>query len=178
MKRFFAITVVMLLSSAVFFVVVCAGADPVVKTFKGTWTGKTFLLGQGGPCGSSETLDFAIGKGVNTLTGASDWLSVSCNQPPDQYGRIESVGWAIITASDGDELHISTWGVITFVSQTSATWYQESDIVGGTGRFEGASSDTPTISTGVFDLVTDPGAFPPGVMKAVWSGNQVGEIRY
>jgi len=161
MKRLFAITVVMLLSSAMFFVVICAGAGPVTKPFQAMWTGTIYVLG---PCpdtnnfppGAAQVIN--VGKGVSTLAGKSDFISSYCtNFLPPNYNTAEGSGWAILTAANGDALHLLI--TVTLDLRTNPpSWTEHETVVGGTGMFKGAAGESD--SEGTWTLGTDP--FPYG----------------
>jgi hypothetical protein len=193
MKRLFAITVVMLLSSAMFFVVVCAGGDSVTKPFKGKWTGNLYVLG---PCpdpsfqpGYSQGIN--IGKGVSTLTGESDFLFVYCticseptNTPPYFCNTINGSGWGIITAANGDALHVEITYLEIDLTDPVPQWTELETLVGGTGRFEDATGSSD--SHGIWTLGTDPFPFgnnpsiPPQLLQPPqgWVGTTEGEITF
>jgi len=160
MKRYFAITTGMLLSTAMFFTVVYAGGHEIVKPTKGTWSGVTYFLGPTPSC--PTTIIQATGKGVMTLTGKSKWIG----EPVclDAYGYAS--GPATIIAANGDEIHLMTG--IQF-DQVNGTWVQDSLGVGGTGRFEGTGGFSH--SEGVFKLL-------PSGTEAVWAGTNEGELTF
>lgn len=162
MKRIFAITAVMLLSTAMFFVVVCAGADSVTKSTKGTWSGIGYNVGQGN-CAPGLLQTMSIGKGVMTLTGESEWFSLGCLDPATGNG----LGTAVITAANGDVLYLMI--NIQLVPETvdSGNWFQTEQIIGGTGRFEGSTGDGSSSGTYKFIGAID-----------VWAGTNEGEITF
>ncbi|MGB7972683.1 MAG: hypothetical protein WCF31_12035 [Candidatus Deferrimicrobiaceae bacterium] len=179
MKRLFSIASVMLLFSAIFFVAAGAGADMVSHPTHGMWTGTDYLVG---PCpDTSEAFLFVnIGQGVMTHIGKSKFVSVSCASF-DSPTSLEGSGWMIVTASNGDTIHVS----IEFSNDLSVTpiqWTEHELIVGGTGRFEGATGESYT--EGTFAPVTDPFPFgesiPPGVLQppSPWIGTTEGWIMY
>lgn len=163
MKRCFAITIAMLLSSAMLFVVVCAAAPatPTVAT-KGTWSGIGYNVGQGScPAGQLQTM--AIGKGFMTFTGASEWFSQGCLDP--QSGA--AGGTAFITAADGDVLFLTINIQLIPDTADSGTWSQTEDIIGGTGKFEGATGTGSSSGTYKFNGAMDH-----------WAGTNKGEITF
>ena len=158
MKRLFAITVVMLLSSAMFFVVVCAGADPVVKPLKGRWSGTTAIVGF---CSDqSPFLALSTAKGIMTLTGESEWASSVCCGPT---GHCE--GTALITAANGDVLILS---IIHDFNPVLGTWEQSEVFTGGTGRFEGVTGNST--SSGTFTFT--------GQLTDSWTGTNEGMLTF
>ena len=191
MKRIFAITVVMLLSSAMFFVVVCAGAGPVTKPFHGMWSGNIYLVG---PCTDTNfpPTEFPsppfpppvqvinVGKGVSTITGESDFFSVYCNYFTSETTMAGS-GWAILTAANGDVLHLRIAGTLNL---DTGAWTEEEWAEGGTGRFKDATGETE--SGGNIIAPTDPDLFPynanipPRLIQApaFWVGTTKGWIMY
>jgi hypothetical protein len=176
MKRLFASTVVTLLSSAMFFVVVCAGADMKTGPFNGSWSGKSYQPGGGGPfqpsvsCPQGAQPFLSIGKGHLNIIGAGDWVSWGCLTAGPSNPLI-GTGSAIITTATGDALYLNTVITFTFTANMVGTWHQEETATGGTGRFELASSPLgPSTSDGTFDWTTQPG---------VWKGtNTEGYIEF
>ncbi len=173
MKRFFAITTVMVLCSALFFAVACEGAGlfggifgtrvgaaaaPVEKKpASGMWSGTIYDVGF---CAGSTTAApviqaINVGKGVSTLTGKSDWFSVICtycaipnlNRPPAYCDEMDGSGWAIITTANGDKLHLEITSVGADLTATPPSWTEDETIVGGTGRYEGASGESHSKGT-------------------------------
>ena len=160
MKRLFAITVVMLLSSAMFFVVVCAGAHPVEKPTQGMWTGTIYVLGPcpdttNFPLGAAQVIN--VGKGVLTHTGKSNFISSSCSYFTSETSA-EGSGWAVLTAENGDTIHFSIELTLD-LSTNPPSWTEHETVVGGTGRFEGATGESD--SEGTWTLGADP--FPYGL---------------
>lgn len=165
MKRLFAVASVMLLSFAVFFVSASAGAGPVTVALHGTWSGFGYNVGQGScPEGYLETI--AIGKGVMNLTGASQWFSLGCTDP--QAGSTE--GNAVITAVNGDALYMmfTIQLIPDFEGAVSGTWIQDEVIIGGSGRFAGATGSGK--SSGTYEFI--------GPVMDVWAGTNEGEITF
>src|SRR5512146_568593 len=108
MKRHLAITVATLLCSAMFFVVVCAGGNPVTKPFKAMWTGTLYVLGPctdpSFPAGAFQTIN--VGKGISTLAGESDILFGYCTYF-DSATSMAGSGWGIMTTAKGDAIYLS-----------------------------------------------------------------------
>jgi hypothetical protein len=180
MKRLFAITVVMLLSSAMFFAVVYAGPGPVTKPFKAKWTGTLYTVGlcfdEWPPTGNLvQTIN--VGKGVSTLTGVSDFLFVYCIDATYGVGS----GWGILTAASGDTIHVSVEELAVDLTKDPVEWSETELILGGTGRFEGAIGSS--FSHGTWTSGTDsfPGtSIPPPLLEAPqgWVGTTEGEVTY
>ena len=182
MKRLFAITTVLVLSSAIFFVAAGAGADMVTKPVKGKWSGIDYAVGF---CTNGAIQSVNLGKGVSTGIGASDILSVSClycsNDPNDP--SCESSGWMIVTAANGDALHLDSYATI---GMSSGEWEEVEEVVGGTGRFKDATGLLTT--KGNFMLPSDPDLFPfdadpsipPSLLQppSFWVGTTDGWITY
>lgn len=180
-----AIALVMILSFAMFFVAVSAeagffgksflgtrsgaGADDemfqsVTKSVKGTWNGIGYNVGQG-ICAAGLLQTMALGKGVMTLTGKSEWFSVGCLDPAT--GVTE--GTAVITAANGDLVYL-TFHLQLIPDTLGAdfgTWVQTTEMIGGTGRFENASG--PGDSSGTYKFI--------GAIDA-WSGTNEGWITF
>lgn len=191
MKRLFAISVVMLLSSAMFFVVVGAGAGPVEKKpASGMWSGTIYDVGY---CAGSTTeapviQAINVGKGVSTLTGKSDWFSVVCtyctipNQnSPFGCDEMSGSGWAIITAANGDKLHLEITDVGVDLTAIPPIWTEYETIVGGTGRFDGASGESDSNGTWTSGILFPSGENIPPLLilpPQGWVGTNEGWIKY
>lgn len=160
MKRLFSITTIVVLCSALFFVVVCAGADPVVP-FKGSWSGgSTFYFPSNCPA-DKPLLAITTAKGVATLTGASKMDATYCCNPSTGYCE----GTSKITAANGDEIHLS---VVHNFNPLSGDWTQDEVITGGTGRFKGATGES--MSSGTSTLT--------GPTTDTWQGTNVGTLEF
>jgi hypothetical protein len=184
MKRLFSIASVMLLFSAIFFMAAGAGADMVSHPTHGMWNGTDYLVG---PCPDTNNtfpegalLAVNIGQGVMTHIGKSNFISVSCLYFTSET-EVAGSGWMIVTTSNGDTIHVS----IDFTNDLSVppgSWTEHESIVGGTGRFEGATGESDT--EGIFTPVTDPfpfgGSIPPALFQAPspWIGTTEGWIKY
>ena len=163
MKRLFAITGVILLSSVIFFVIVGEAGGPPARTLKGRWSGIGYNVGQGN-CPDNHVQNYAIARGMLNLTGESEWFSEGCLD----LATYTSKGYAVITASNGDRLFIGFVITLSPPDVTGAgTWSQEEEIIGGTGRFEGVGGTSS--SGGPYQYI---GAF------TVWSGTNEGEIYF
>ena len=139
MKRIFAVTAAMLLSTAMFLVVECGAGDPVTKPLKARWSGVDYAVG---PCldpdpslppGAFQV--FNVGKGVATITGESGFITVSCTAFSSVAIVVDS-GWMILTASNGDKLHARIEGTTDLAT---GEWTETEWVVGGTGRFKNAT---------------------------------------
>lgn len=161
MKRLCAIAAVILLSSAMFFVPVCAGGDQVTRPSKGMWSGTTYILAQNN-CPDDHNLFVSIGKGVSTLSGASDYFAMYCVKLATGEG-VE--GDAIITAANGDALFLKITINFNFAN---GTWLQDEIIYGGTGRFADAEGQTASGGT----------LTPTGAAQGIWEGASAGEISF
>ncbi len=164
MKRLFSITLVMFLSSTMFFTVVYAGEHEGVIPVKGTWSGITSFLGQGN-CPSGSIMIQSIGKGVMTLTAASEWVGAPACL--DQATGFAS-GTAVIIVANGDALYLTSGIQFTFDSATSGSWVQDTIGYGGTGRFAGTGGTSH--SWGEFHFINQ--------TEAVWTGTNEGDITF
>jgi len=183
MKRQCAITVVVLLSSAMFLMGVCAAGNPVTKPFKAQWSGTDYAVG---PCVDPVTnlpgaLILNLGKGVATITGESEFFSVSCNTFTSETTAVNS-GWMIVTAADGDKLHITIEGTLNLAT---GEWTEEETTVGGTGRFKNATgfaeSGGNIITSNGLDLFPfGTSAIKPELLAAptYWVGKTDGYLTY
>jgi len=176
----------MLLSSAMFLVGVCVAGDPVTKPFKAKWSGADYFVGPcvdpdpNLPAGALQVLN--IGKGVATITGESEFVSVSCSAFTSATTAVNS-GWMILTAADGDKLHIRIEGTLNLAT---GEWTEEETVVGGTGRFKNATGYSE--SGGNIITPTAPDLFPfdanpaikPGLLAepTYWVGKTDGYITY
>ena len=206
MKRLFAITLVMILSSAMFCTVVYAWAGHGTKHFTGhgtkpfnaMWSGTLYVVG---PCTDLNWVPpmdaigdplqvINVGKGVSTLAGKSDFISSFCTlctdinlyTVPPSCNALGGSGWAIMTAANGDALHLEITSVTVDLTKAPPEWTEHETIVSGTGRFEGAagesdSSGTWTLGTDLFPYETE---IHPLLLQAPqgWVGATEGEIMY
>jgi hypothetical protein len=166
MKRLFAITSAMLLSTAMIFVVVCAAGD--TKPMRGVWSGKAFFFE------SFEAPMYIIvnGKGNATQLGKTDYFAYLVPNDTDKHPDYYLRGGAVDTAADGDALYLE----IYFKDDpVSGTWEQIDEIVGGTGKFAGASGNTTSSGTYVIDM--EPSILPY-IPSITWAGTSKGWIRY
>ena len=91
----------------------------------------TLILDQAGhPIG-------AVPTGSGTATHLGRWtVSGNVQYIPDSNGVLHSTGEAILTASDGDKVNLQIEGVLDPIAGVDQGIFR---IVGGTGRFEGAT---------------------------------------
>ncbi len=81
----------------------------------------------------------AIPTGSGTATHLGQWtVTGNVKYTPDANGVLHSSGDATITASNGDKVQIQIEGVLDPVAGMDQGIFH---IVGGTGRFEGATGD-------------------------------------
>jgi hypothetical protein len=80
-----------------------------------------------------------IPTGSGTATHLGQWtVAGNVKYTPDENGVLHSSGEATLTAADGDKLKIEVEGVLDPVAFADQGVFH---IVGGTGKFEGASGD-------------------------------------
>ena len=97
----------------------------------------------------------AIPTGSGTATHLGQWtVTGNVKYTPDANGVLHSSGDATITASNGDKVQIQIEGILDPVAGMDQGIFH---IVGGTGRFEGATGDANFVVqlnplTGGFDL--------------------------
>ncbi len=97
----------------------------------------------------------AIPTGSGTATHLGQWtVTGNVKYTPDANGVLHSSGDATITAANGDKVQIQIEGVLDPVAGMDQGLFH---IVGGTGRFEGATGDANFVVqlnplTGGFDL--------------------------
>jgi len=187
MKKSFAITVVMLLSSAMFLVGVCVAGPPEstpTKPFVAQWTGTLYNVGVCVP-DTSKVLTINFGQGSATLLGPASFVFMYCVDPITLSGE----GWGIVTTANGDKLFskITNLAVEFGDPGTPTIWREDEEILGGTGRFENARGDSK--SSGILTSAEGfPVGFtvPPPVLLANppdtgiqnWIGTTKGEIRF
>jgi len=184
MKRLFAITTVVILCSALFFVVVCAAGPPIPTI--GTWKGTTTTGAPTGSCLSAGgvALISAEGKGVASPWGAGTWVGdptclfilIPAGSYVDGKQVFQGSGTATITTANGDEVYLEE--VFTLIGNLIAPpapatdaqgqWTQDIDITGGTGRFTNAYGHA--FSSGVWTNNND------GTLS--WEGTHTGTISY
>ena len=97
----------------------------------------------------------AIPTGSGTATHLGQWtVTGNVKYTPDSNGVLHSSGDATLTAANGDKLQINIDGILDPVAGMDQGFFY---IVGGTGRFEGASGTANFLVsinpiTGGFDL--------------------------
>lgn len=184
MKKSFAITVVVLLSSAMFLVGVCVAGPPAstpTKPFVGQWTGTLYNVGVCVPdIGKVLTVNF--GQGSATVLGPASFVFMYCIDPITLSGE----GWGIVTTANGDKLYSKITN-LTVTLGTPTTWSEHEELLGGTGRFENVRGDTD--SSGIWTTADGfPIGFtvPPPVLLTIppdtgvqnWIGTTIGELRF
>ncbi len=180
MKRLFAITAVLILSSAMVFVVPSVAGDPVTRPVKITWTGILYNFAPSASCPAGTFQGVNIGKGLSTLYGESDWLGVYCLQ----FASATSVtgsGWGILTAANGDRVHLSL-DVTVDLSKYPVEWSETEFILGGTGRFEGVTGTSD--SHGIYTSGVNPFPFGSSIQPLLiqapqgYVGTSEGEVTF
>jgi hypothetical protein len=87
----------------------------------------------------------AIPTGSGTATYLGQWtVSGTVSYTPDSNGVLHSSGSATLTAANGDKLQIQIDGILEPVAGVVQGAFH---IVGGTGRFEGATGETSFVVT-------------------------------
>lgn len=170
MKRTLAITTVLFLFSALFFVCVCPAGDE--RSLKGSWSGEMYMMGPGagldtGLCPVGTLLVISIGKGVSSHLGASDYFGALCWHQIDAT-TMEGQGFAILTGANGDKLFTNAILTSYGIGGPSGPWEEIATITGGTGTFEGATGEGT--SKGTWTLI-NPAMFS-------WTGKSNGLIGY
>jgi len=182
MKKSFAITVVVLLSSAMFLVGICVGGPPEstpTKPFVGQWTGTLYNVGLCYP-DTSKVLTVNFGQGSATVLGPASFVFMYCIDPFTLSGS----GWGIVTTANGDKLYERITN-LTVTLGNPVTWSEDEELLGGTGRFENARGYSK--SSGIWTSAEGfPVGFevPPPVLLAIppdtgvqnWIGTTIGTI--
>lgn len=122
--------------------------------------GQTFYFPSTCPA-DKPLLAIVTAKGIATLTGACEWDATYCCNPTAG----ECVGTAKITAANGDEIHLS---LIHNFNPLSGDWNQIEEIIGGTGRFMGATGES--MSSGTSTLT--------GPTTDSWQGKNIGTLEF
>jgi hypothetical protein len=87
----------------------------------------------------------AIPTGSGTATHLGQWtVTGNVHYTPDSNGVLRSSGDATLTAANGDKLQIQIDGILDPVAGMDQGAFH---IVGGTGRFEGATGETKFVVT-------------------------------
>ena len=103
----------------------------------------------------SGNLTGAIATGSGTATHLGQWTVIgNVKYTPDANGVLRSSGEATLTAANGDKLQLAIDGILDPIAAVDQGLFH---IVGGTGRFEGASGDANFVVninplSGGFDL--------------------------
>ena len=125
-------------------------ASAVERPFALRGTGVATLITDG-----SGHLIGAIPTGSGTATHLGQWtVTGNVQYTPDSNGVLHSSGTATLTAADGDKLQLQIEGILDPIAAVDQGLFH---IVGGTGRFEGATGDTNFVVsinplTGGFEL--------------------------
>jgi len=174
MKRLFAITTVVVLCSALFFVVVCVAGPPKTITSEGKWSGTTTPTGS---CTGGFTAE-SVGTGVLSHLGVTTWVGPSMCfialvpvSSLDYAPVFQGYGPATITTATGEEIWLLTH--FTYIIGTGEPdshflWAQDIEVASGTGRFVNATGHVH--STGV-GKSNDDGT-------GSWEGTSIGTITY
>jgi hypothetical protein len=147
MKRFTKIHTLML---SLLMLLATIPVSAVERPFALNGTGVATLItdGAGHLIGATPT-------GSGTATHLGQWtVTGNVNYTPDSNGVLHSSGSATLTAANGDKLQIQIDGILDPVAGVDQGIFH---IVGGTGRFEGATGDANFVVqinpvTGGFDL--------------------------
>jgi hypothetical protein len=187
MKKSFAITVVVLLSSAMFLVGVCVAGPPEstpTKPFVAQWTGTLYYVGVCVP-DTSKVMTVNFGQGSATVLGPASFVFMYCVDPITLSGE----GWGIVTTANGDKLFSKITNLTVEFGDpgTPPIWREDEEVLGGTGRFENARGDS--ISSGILTSAEGfPVGFtvpppmllanPPDTGVRNWIGTTIGELRF
>ena len=147
MKRF---TKIHALAVLLFVLLGTIPASAVERPFalKGSGVAPLIFDGEGHLIGATPT-------GSGTATHLGQWtVAGNVQYTPDSNGVLHSSGDATLTASDGDKLQIQIEGILDPVAAIDQGVFR---IVGGTGRFQGATGEANFVVqinplTGGFDL--------------------------
>jgi hypothetical protein len=186
MKKSFAITVVVLLSSAMFLVGVCVAGPPEstpTKPFVGQWTGTLYNVGVCPYEPERYILTVNFGQGSTTVLGPANFVFMYCIDPTLTLG---GYGWGIVTTANGDKLYSKITN-LKLTPGTPTTWSEDEELLGGTGRFENARGESK--SSGIWTTAdgfpvgfTVPSptllAIPPDTGVQNWIGTTTGELRF
>ena len=146
MKRFMKIRT---LIPMFFLLVTTIPVSAVERPFALRGTGVATLI-----IDESGNLVGATPTGSGTATHLGQWTVSGNVKYTPENGVLKSSGQAILTAADGDKVFIEIDGILDPVAAVDQGIFH---IVGGTGRFEGASGDTNFVvsinpMTGGFEL--------------------------
>jgi hypothetical protein len=159
MKRLFAITTVLVLCSALFFVV----ASPAAEIhFDGKWWGKSYVFYHPACPVTTPLMFISIGKGVTSLMGGVNWLGMVCINL-EQNGSGAGTGTAIVSKPNGDALYL----LLSLTLNADGSWTESEEIVGGAGRFMGITGSSD--SNGFAEL-------SPLTLTGDWKGTNEGNV--
>ena len=137
MKRFTKIHVLMI---TLFMLLGTIPTSAVERPFAINGSGVATLITDpsGNPIG-------AIATGAGTATHLGQWTVIgNPKYTPDSNGVIHSSGEATLTAANGDKLNFTIDGILDPIAGVDQGVFY---IVGGTGRFEGASGSANFVVT-------------------------------
>jgi len=159
MKRVFAITTVLVLCSALFFVVVSPAAE---IHFDGKWWGKSYVFFHPDCPDETPFMFTSIGKGVTSLMGGVDWFGMVCISLVPGSPRV-GTGTAIVSKPNGDALYL----LLSLTIYDDGSWIESEEIVGGAGRFMGYTGTSN--SNGFAEL-------SPFTFTGDWRGTNEGDV--
>jgi hypothetical protein len=162
MKRLFAITTVLVLCSALFFVV----ASPAAEIhFDGKWYGKSYVFVYDGCPNSTPLMFISIGGGVTSLMGGVNWFGMICIiLDPSTGAGFGNNGTAIVSKPNGDALYLN---ILSLTLNPDGSWIQSEEIVGGAGKFMGYTGTSD--SNGFAEL-------NPLTLTGDWKGTNEGDV--
>jgi hypothetical protein len=108
---------------------------------------------------TTTTLDLSTGVGTSTTSGDLSHVGAFTGQATEQFIPTSATtftftGTATLVAANGDELFASFAGSAAVTSATTSTGTNTYTILGGTGRFAGASGTlTETINSTVVSII-------------------------
>jgi hypothetical protein len=136
-----------LLASSLLLVLACAAPTAAATVpFKGTWTGSTITAV---PLTPDQVFVVAVGPGHATIVGK--FVMTAPHISFLSTGAIQ--GTQVFVAANGDTLDATFSGVLTPNADGSLEGLVPTTIVGGTGRFDGATGNY------IFHIVARPAAF-------------------
>lgn len=135
--------------------------EPVTRPWNGTWSGVTTVNGN---CANGGLLGVDSGTGQAEHMGSSTHLSTYCLDPVTLTGS----GIGVETAANGDELYFRLTLQIIMTSASGGIWMEAETVIGGTGRFAGATGSSTSSGTFTFTSPT----------TTVWEGTHTGTLTY
>lgn len=156
MKRLFAITTVLVLCSALFFVVVSPAAE---IHFDGKWWGKSYVFYHPACPATNPLMFISVGSGVTSLMGGVNWFGMVCLDTALTGGT----GTAIISKPNGDALYL----LLSLTLNADGSWTESEEIVGGAGKFMGYTGTSD--SNGFAEL-------NPLTLTGDWKGTNEGDV--